>query len=87
MEAFNTWVCGLTGRCIVWRWYKRLKNGQAKLNGLQRVEKKCMGVEDLGGVGWREEYELLLRKGDFGGRGSAAAWRRQIVEQNEKKVV
>ena len=42
-------------------------------------------MEGVGGVGWREEYELLLRK--YGlekeGRGSAAAWRRQLQIEEE----
>ena len=43
-------------------------------------------LKEVGDVGWREEYELLLRKygleeDEKEERGSAATWRRQREEQ------
>ena len=44
-------------------------------------------LKESGGVGWREEYEMLLRKygleeAEEEESGSAAAWKRKIEKQN-----
>lgn len=85
------------GKKIVYLWRVGLKERKEekkllykgwrfrKLSDKRLVSLVVEKLKEVGDVGWREDFELLLRK--YGlekeGRGSAAAWRSQLQREEE----